>query len=213
MAALGKQAITHHSRKITFLSWCHTIGLLDPCTPELPLQGCDWVLACYAVSLIHSNTITGMCLCHTAIQGYIQQALLLHMDQGLPHPMLADVNYIKIMTNAVRKYESIPKRKDMVLDSIFHYLAHLYRHASMDSFIHVIIDWIILGCYVSFQKSEWCSDHPCTFAMIYNPNWGNQPKALPVIADNVSFALAAGRCIPNMYTHNDTAIMFTSLCI
>ena len=104
------------------------------------------------------------------------------------------------MTNAVRKYESIPKRKDMVPDSIFHYLAHLYRHASLDSFIHAIIDWIILGCYINFQKSELRSDHPCTFAMIYDPNWGNQPKALPVFADNFSLpwrqADASPMCTP-----------------
>ena len=61
-----------------------------------------------------------MCICHTTLQGYFQQALSLHMDRGLPHPTLAN-NYIKIMTNAVRKYESVPKRNEMVSDSMFHY--------------------------------------------------------------------------------------------
>ena len=72
------------------------------------------------------------------------------MDQGLTHPMLANINYIKIITNAVKKHESVPKNKVMVSDSMFHYLARLYRCPSPDSFVHAVINWIILGCYTGF---------------------------------------------------------------
>jgi hypothetical protein len=62
----------------------------------------------------------------------------------------------------------------------------------MNSFIHATIDWIILGYYTGFQESEWCSGYPCTFVTIDNPNWDNQPKALPLIADDFSYALVTG---------------------
>ena len=98
-----KQAITDRSRKIHFLSWCHDVGLPDPCTPELPLQGRNWIIACYAVSLLRGRTITGVRIRHATLLGYIKQAVTLHIDRGLPNPQHVDINYIKVMTNAVKK--------------------------------------------------------------------------------------------------------------
>lgn len=57
---LGKKAITHRSQNICFLTWCHIIGLLNPCTPTLPLQGGNWALACHTVVIIKGHTITGV---------------------------------------------------------------------------------------------------------------------------------------------------------
>ena len=132
----SKQAITHCTRKVHFLSWYHAVGLHDPCTPELPLQGCNWIIACYAVSVIRGHTITGMRIRHSMLQGYVKQALRLHTDRGMINPRLADVNYIKIMTNAVRKYESVPKCKETISNSMFHYIAKLALRSSEDSLIH-----------------------------------------------------------------------------
>jgi hypothetical protein len=114
-----KQAVTDQSRKIHFLSWCHDIGLPDPCTPELPLQGHNWIIACYAVALVHRRTITGVRIRHATLLGCIKQAVALHTDRGLPNPHHVDINYIKVMTNSVKKYESVPKRKEMFSDSMF----------------------------------------------------------------------------------------------
>ena len=74
----------------------------------------------------------------------------LHADRGLTSPSLADVNYIKIMTNAVKKYEAVPKRKEMISDSMFYYIVALSKCASDDSFIHAVVNWITLGCYTGF---------------------------------------------------------------
>jgi hypothetical protein len=53
---------------------------------------------------------------HTTLQGYVSLALSLQVDRGLTNPSLADINYIKIMTNAVKKYKTVPKCKDMISD-------------------------------------------------------------------------------------------------
>jgi hypothetical protein len=120
-------------------------------------------VACYTVSLIQGKTIKGIRIRHATLQGYVSQALSLHTDRGLTNPNLADINYIKIMTNAVKKYETVPNRKEMISDSMFHYMATLYKRASDDSFVHAVVDWITLGCYTGFRKLEWCSDHPVFF--------------------------------------------------
>ena len=112
----------------------------------LLLQGHNWVLACYMVSLIRGNMITGVQIQHMMLQGYIEQGLCFHTNCGFPNPSVADLNYIKITTNAVKKYKTVPKCKEMISDSMFHYIAKLASHASRDSLVHAIVNWIALGC-------------------------------------------------------------------
>ena len=118
-----KRAITSRSRKIHFLSWCRTIGPEDPCTPVVPIQGHNWIIAYCVVSLKCGKMLTGICIQHTTLLGYIKQALSLHASCGLPHPKLADFNYIKIMSNTVKKYEDVPKRQEMISNDMFHFIA------------------------------------------------------------------------------------------
>jgi hypothetical protein len=37
------------------------------------------------------------------------------------------------MTNAVKKYETVPKHKEMISDSMFHYMAALSKRTYCDS--------------------------------------------------------------------------------
>ena len=208
----GKQAITHRSRKLHFLTWCHDVGLPDPCTPALPLQGRNWIITCYTVSLIQGKTIKGIRIRHATLQGYVSQALSLHIDRGLINPILADINYINIMTNVIKKYETLPNRKEMISDSMFNYIATLHKRATDDSFVHAVIDWITLSCYTGFRKSEWCSDHPVFFATIDDPHWGNRPTALPVIASDFAFTTESGRWLHDPVSSPDHKVEFTSLC-
>ncbi len=82
--------------------------------------------------------------------GYIKQALALHTNRGLPNPKLVDLDYIKIMTNAVKKHEDVPKCQEIISDGMFHFIAQLVKRSSQDSFVHAIADWIILGAYTGF---------------------------------------------------------------
>ncbi len=54
--------------------------------------------------------------------GYIKQAIALHIGRGMPNPRLAVIDYIKIMSNAVKKYEDVPKCKEMISDGMFHFI-------------------------------------------------------------------------------------------
>ena len=60
------------------------------------------------------------------MMGYIKQALQLHEHRHLPNPKSADINYIKIMTDAVKKWEEVPKRQEMISDSMFRHMIKLY---------------------------------------------------------------------------------------
>ena len=164
------------------------------------------------MTLIRGQTITCARIRHATLLGYIKQSVSLHTDRGLPNPHQADIDYIKIMTNAVKKFETVPKRKEMISDSMFHYIKNLASRASADSLVRAITDWIALGCYTGFRKSEWCSDNHDTFATIDDPNWGDRPNALPIIAEDFSFSSETGRRVHDVDTSPDDAITFTSLC-
>jgi hypothetical protein len=44
------------------------------------------------------------------------------------------------MTNAIKKYDFFPKHKEMISDSMFHYIANLSSRASEDSLVRAVTD-------------------------------------------------------------------------
>jgi hypothetical protein len=101
---------------------------------------------------------------------------------------------------------------EMISDSMFHYIASLTLRASEDLLVHTITDWIALGCYTGFRKSEWCSNNHNCFTTINDPNWGDRPNALPIIAEDFSFTSTTGQRVHDVDTIPNNAITFTSLC-
>ena len=67
----------------------------------------------------------------------------------------------------------------MISDSMFHYIANLASCASEDSLVCAVTDWIALGCYTGFQKSEWCSDNHELYATIDDPTGATDPMRCP----------------------------------
>jgi hypothetical protein len=99
----------------------------------------------------------------------------------------------------------------MISNSMFHYIARLTLCTSEDFLVRAITDWIALGCYTGFRKSEWCSDNHNLYTTIDNPNWGDRPNALPIIAEDFSFTSATGQHVHEADATPDEAITFTSL--
>jgi hypothetical protein len=75
----------------------------DPCHESSPLQARNYIIACYAVALIQGETIKGLRLRHATLMGYIWRVFQLHTDRRLQNPSSAHINYISLMTDAVRK--------------------------------------------------------------------------------------------------------------
>jgi len=161
----AKQAITDGSRKNHFLAWCSPTGFPDPCCPSSPLQACNFILACYAVSLISGKTIKSniFFIRHATLMGCIQQASRCHMDCQLPSPhMKVPINYVSIMTDVVHKYRHLPNRHEMIHDPMMSKIISHSQVAPQDSLLAALCEWIFLGRYNGFHKSEWCNDHHTT---------------------------------------------------
>jgi hypothetical protein len=117
------------------------------------------------------------------------------------------------MSNAVKKYENVPKRQEMISDDMFHFIARLTKRSSQDSFVRAVTDWIILGAYTGFRKSEWCNDHPIEFERITDPQWGTRATSLAIIAEDFRFATATGSRLNDIRNIADADVIFATLCI
>ena len=101
----------------------------------------------------------------------------------------------------------------MISNSMLHYIARLTCHASCDSLVRSITDWIILGCYTSFHKSQWCSIYHSIFKTIDGPQWYVDVTVLPIISHDFSFMTESSHCLLNIHSTHDNNIGFTMLCI
>jgi len=185
----AKQAVTDGSRKNHFLVWCSRIGLPDPCCPTSPLQARNFILACYAVSLIRGETLKGdgFFIRHATLMGYISQAVRCHTDRLLPSPRTGvPIDYVSLMTDAVRKYKKVPNRREMIHDPMMSEIISRSTQTSPDSLQTALCDWIFLGGYNGFRKSEWCNDHHTKYACIEDPLWSG-PDAVSFILEDFSF--------------------------
>jgi hypothetical protein len=168
----------------------------DPCMATSPLQARNYVIACYAVALIQGENIKGLRLRHATLMGYVRRVLQLHKDRHIPPPTTADVNYISIMTDAVRKWELVPNRRECIHDTMFLHMLQSRDSHHIDSFHSVATDWSLLGRYTGFRKSEWCQDSPRSFSRITDPLWGDKPDSIAVIAEDFTLKDAAGIVVP-----------------
>jgi len=58
---------------------------------------------------MQGETLQGVRIRHSTMMGYIKQAMQLHEHWHVPNTKSADINYIKIMTDAVENCEEVPK--------------------------------------------------------------------------------------------------------
>ena len=77
----------------------------DPCMPSHTLQARNYLVACFAVSLIRGETIQDRNIRYATVWNYVSAAVGLHVDQQLPSPHLAYVNYIIMVLKAIQKFE------------------------------------------------------------------------------------------------------------
>jgi hypothetical protein len=109
------------------LKWCKHIGLEDPCAADEDLQTRNFILACYAVSLVEGETILARKIRYATLKGYLAQVVELHTQRNLPSPRSAEMDFVKVITDAVKTYEQVPNRREMIHDSMYHHMLQQYR--------------------------------------------------------------------------------------
>ena len=144
----------------------------DPCMPEQPAAARNYFLACYAVSLIQGQTILGSPIRLQTVKNYLSAAYDLFRDRKIYFG--SDEDYIHIILEALRDYESVPKRRHMISDGMMYWLQRQAERADSDSKLAAIVDWIILGRYTGFRRSEWCQTSQSKYERI--KSWPGRPS-------------------------------------
>ena len=139
--------------------------------PVHTLQARNYLIACFAVSLIRGETIQGHSVRHATVRNYVNAAISLHIDRNLPSPHHAETNFIKIVLKAIGKFEKQPNRRDMVHDEMVHHIEaqrHLYPQDTLEA---ALTDWLYLGRFVGFRGIEWCQTTQKKYLKIDHPLW------------------------------------------
>ena len=146
-------------------------------------------MACYAVSLTTGATLQYKKIRYDTLRGYIRTAVKCHTDCKLPSPRTADIDYVAVILDAVRKYEKVPNRREMIHDAMYDQILVMYKShvkSSPDHLLPALIEWLLLARWVGPRKSEWCSDSPTKYKTIDDEFWDG-PDALPFIFDDFVF--------------------------
>lgn len=136
----------------------------DPCCSQLPTKSRNYFLACYASSLVDGDTILGGSIRARTLKHYITDAKLLFEALKLPTAGPDHLDYVKMIIQTVEAYQKVPNRRNMITDSMIAWLLTQQKTEAEDSLTAAIIDWIILGRYTGFRRSEWCQTSATKFA-------------------------------------------------
>lgn len=191
----SKQNNTRQSRKLHFLKFCHSVHIQDPCLPSACQQARNYLVACYAVSLILGHTIKSIQVRHGTLQKYIAEATKFYTDRQFPSPQAGvKDDLVKPLLQAVKSYESQTNRKEMIYDNMLAHMLKICRLAHPDSLDAALLDWIILGRYTGARRSEWAQDSQ-TVEMT-TPNLANEvPEPKAFIAEDFEFFDSSKRLI------------------
>ena len=158
----------------------------DPCLAHHDIQARNYLIACFAVSLIRGETILSRSIRHTTIRNYVNAACGLHRDRDLPSPYNAPKDYISIVLKAVKKFEKQPNRREMIHDEMIHHIESIRNTYRPDSIEASLVDWIYLGRFVGYRSIEWCQTTQKAYEEIDHANWEG-PTSYAFIADDFQF--------------------------
>ena len=144
---------------------------------------------------------------YKTLKNYLNAAIKLHTQRSghqggqkverLPNPHNAKVDYIDIVLKAVRKYEAMPNRREMIYDKMVAKMLKRQANLSPDSVEAALIDWIILGRYAGYRCSEWCQETQTLYSEINHPLWVG-PTAEAFVAEDITFYDSSQRPINNL---------------
>ena len=170
------------------------MGAVDGGTHLPDIQARNFVVACYTVALVEGETLLSKKIRHATLQGYIKMACICHTSVRLPDPRRAPINFIKTITDAVRKYEKVPNRREMIHDAMYEHMLVLYRRFHMkdpDCLLVSLCEWLFFGRYTGFRREEWCNEKPSEYTRITDPLWeGNDTRSVAI--EDLTFFDAKG---------------------
>ncbi len=165
-----------------------------------PIDDRHYLLACYVVYLIQGNTIKRLRVKHDTLRKYLNTAISLHATRELSdptEPTFLKEDLISPLLQAVKSYETVKDRKEMISDSMVATMLKLSHLSAPHSLEAALLDWILLGRFTGFRRSEWCQDKPGI--EMTSPNIAQEtPEPKAFLASDFTFFDSQGNRIYDM---------------
>lgn len=184
----SKAATTEKSRQDCFLTFCQNMGIEDPTASHIPTSQSNFLLGCFTVSLMRGNTCLGITIQSATISGYLQAAANLYTSRSkeLEDPFRAeglDTNYPAILLKNLKKFETVPNRRNVITDEMFQYIKSKAKTSNEDSLYSALDDWYTWSRYSGPRRSEWCQTRKTKYDVVEGTD-----EAQAFIFDDISFA-------------------------
>ena len=118
----------------------------------------------------------------------------MYTARSLPDPFTyekLEVNYPEIILKNLKKYESEPKRKEVVTDGMFEYIDEIASCSSDDSLASAFKDWAAWSRYSGPRRAEWCQ----TRMTIYDTPENGPDEASAIRIDDIQCFDDRGRLV------------------
>lgn len=120
----------------------------------------NYVIACYAGSLIQGETLLAKAIKTDTIKRYLYAAATFSLAEQVVDPRLdffgKESHHITKVLSAHKHWEDIPNRREPVTEQMLHEMLKTNPHD--DSLESALYDWNIMGHYYGYRKSEWVQD-------------------------------------------------------
>ena len=117
------------------------------------------------------ETILWKHIASTTVQNYITDMDKLFKERKIVYRY--DNDPLSIILKALSDYEQVPNRWQMITDEMMHFLRDQAKSASIDSLPRALFDWMVLGRYAGYRRSEWCQTTKTTYERLVD--WPGKP--------------------------------------
>lgn len=131
--------------------------------PDKPQQQRAFVMACYTLHLAKGETLVCRSIKAKTMQAYLRAVEELSAARSVMSPLIGlDGNrsaYITRILNECKRWEGMPNKREPVTNEMMAHIIHeAKRDTNPDSRLSAVTDWLVMGEYGGFRKSEWAQD-------------------------------------------------------
>ena len=162
----NKQIGTLCSRQQHFVKFLDHIKLgKNVALKGFSLSTRNTIMACYTAYLATGETLLCRSIKSSTILRYLSAAAELSIPAKMMNPCLDIMgnfsNNIKDIINELKRWESIPNRKEPVTKEMISYVINKGKemeNTNPDNIYMALGDWLVLGLQAGFRRKEWAQD-------------------------------------------------------
>ena len=125
----------------------------------------NMIMACYTAYLATGETLMCKCIKSSTILRYLSAAAELSIPAKMMNPCLDIMgnfsSSIKDIINELKRWESMPRRKEPVTKEMISYVVNKGKNLkgiNPNNIYAALADWLILGLQAGFRRKEWAQD-------------------------------------------------------